>query len=403
METHKSRTLGTIFLLPLLIVGLCTAHFAHAATLATYNFNTAGDLTTYFNNDAGEAYTESSNGGIGDTRSVSVFGQEGIYAAKAGYGPLSTGQTLTESAYFFNNGTDGYGSLGFVDASPSNGTTGVPTAHNLSVRFHGGGGDLYHNNTTAANFNFVGPDLENATWYRVIFSITKEATTDSYSADVQIWKSDSTGALISQKFDGPVNGFVNADLAGKTLYPFFGTGGTNRMSHIDNVEITDSAFIPGPAPLAGSGTQNDPWQVTECMTITDSGYYEIQNAIPDFSGTCINIQASNVTLDGANYTLSGESASEDIGVLVENRDNVVIKNTEVTNVDNAIVGRGVTHMTITNNTILDAVGDSILVEEFEGEGVVTNDTVTISNNIISRDSESDGVQLVRNFSRNYYG
>ena len=273
MKTFCVSASRAVSLLVLLVVGfVISSHVAHAAVLNSYDFNTLGDLTSNFNNDANEAYTEIPDGGISDSRAVNVDGFEGLYAAKTGYAALTTGQTLTLSAYFYNDGGNGYGSLGFVDASPSSQSEGIPsTAHGMTFRFHGGGGSYYRNTTDAADTTW--PGLADATWYRVIFSLTKEATADSYAADVQVWKSDTSGNLIEQVIDAPVIGYVNADLAGQTLYPFFGTGLTDRIVKVDNVEVTDSLFVGTPyAPTfsgAGSGTSIDPYQITTCGQIAE--------------------------------------------------------------------------------------------------------------------------------------
>ncbi len=243
MKTFCASALRAVSLLALLVVGfVMSSQSAHAAVLDSYNFNTETDLGSYFNADLGDTYTESATGGISDSRAVTVDTVEGLYAAKVGYPALNTGETLTISTYFLNNGNNGYGSIGFVDASPTSHTNAIAGDHSMTFRFHGGGGEYYHNNTEAANTSWT-PDLEDGVWYRAIFSLTKEATADSYAADFQLWESDSSGNLITQIIAAPVEGFVNTDLAGQTLYPFFGTAGNDRMVKVDSIEITDTAFV----------------------------------------------------------------------------------------------------------------------------------------------------------------
>ncbi len=419
MKTFCASASRAVSLLALLVVGfVVTSHVAHAAVLDSYDFNTPGDLASYFNNDAGEAYVESVNGGLSDSRGVSVDAQEGLYAAKDGYPELSTGQTLTLSTYFYNDGSSGYGSLGFVDASPSNGSVGVPTAHNLSVVFHGGGGDLYHNGITAANFSFPGGDLENLTWYRVIFSITKESNANSYASNVQFWKSDANGNLITQVFDASVEGFVNADLAGQNLYPFFGTGQTDRIVKVDNVEITDELFVGGPTSLLGSGTENDPWQLSECYDISESGYYKLMSNITDAVETCIEINANDVDLDGDSHSITGGAGDAGIiGIAAQERSGIKIYNitldafedgisflnvsgnSEVsdsifTNMrGNAIGAEGVDQFTISGNIVDGTAADGILIGE-NGPGEVSPSSyVTITGNTISNNTDHDAIQV----------
>jgi parallel beta-helix repeat protein len=68
--------------------------------------------------------------------------------------------------------------------------------------------------------------------------------------------------------------------------------------------------------------------LTTCANLTLANTeYTLQNDITGISGTCFNITANNVTLDGAGYLIDGDDiGTEDSGIKVENVKDVVIKN-----------------------------------------------------------------------------
>jgi hypothetical protein len=161
--------------------------------------------------------------------------------------------------------------------------------------------------------------------------------------------------------------------------------------------------------LPGSGTQQDPYQVSACFTARVSGYYELINSISGVSGNCIEVEANNVYIDGAEYTISAAGGGTAIfsegydGIHISDialdgfTDGIRISNNQgpstITDVeiagmeDDGIELRGVTNMTITGGTIIGSGDDGITVrsyydgdldEDIYNSGVeITN--VTISN------------------------
>jgi parallel beta-helix repeat protein len=67
--------------------------------------------------------------------------------------------------------------------------------------------------------------------------------------------------------------------------------------------------------------------ISDCTTITSPGEYVLTNDIIDSTDTiCIDIQASNVTLDCQGHTIDGIDSSDSIGINVNSVNNVSINN-----------------------------------------------------------------------------
>ncbi|MGC9058640.1 MAG: hypothetical protein ACP5IJ_02305, partial [Candidatus Nanoarchaeia archaeon] len=89
---------------------------------------------------------------------------------------------------------------------------------------------------------------------------------------------------------------------------------------------------------ANVASTNSRIPINDCMNITSSGYYVLNQSIIDSSaGICINISASNVIFDGDGHTINGiysEDEGYTNGIYVYNPSttltNVTIKNVIVT-------------------------------------------------------------------------
>jgi parallel beta-helix repeat protein len=164
-------------------------------------------------------------------------------------------------------------------------------------------------------------------------------------------------------------------------------------------------------PLAGTGTEEDPWQVTQCLTIFESGYYELQNNITDVVGDCIVIEADDVFFNGGEFTISSNGEQENQGVYSLGYDRINISNltieafydgimlydsedSEISYVtvrdsgDDGIDLHGVVGMTISNSTITGSEDDGIEVREYDDEV----DTFIASGNVTFTGLEISGNQ-----------
>ena len=217
---------------------------AQAATLATYDFNNTSDLSTYFTSLSG-SFTNVSNGGISDSGSVSVDTKSDLYGAKAALPKPAVGSGYTISGYFYNDGTGGYGGLGFMDGNAAVEAGGiVQTAASLGVYFHGGGGSFLNDGTIANSMTWDGGDLDNLQWYKMVLSLKRTAPT-TYEMTIQIWIANPDGTLVGKKTERTLTGISSASF-GSTINPYFLTDGSDRFVTVDNIVITDNTINGAP-------------------------------------------------------------------------------------------------------------------------------------------------------------
>ena len=131
--------------------------------------------------------------------------------------------------------------------------------------------------------------------------------------------------------------------------------------------------------LLGSGTEQDPYQVTQCLVITESGYYELQNNITDVIGDCIVIEADDVFIDGANHTISGDVEGGEIAIFSEGYDSISISNITLdTFIDGIRLRNAQGTSVITDVTISDMADDGIELRGVSGM-TISNGTITTIN------------------------
>jgi|GEM_PF-2396603 len=166
-------------------------------------------------------------------------------------------------------------------------------------------------------------------------------------------------------------------------------------------------------PLLGTGTSEDPYQVTQCFDADVSGYYELQNDISGVFGDCITIEADNVFIDGAGHTISsnigdGENAIFGIGydsISVSNitldafDDGIKLYNSQGTSIitdvtisdmaDDGIELRGVSGMTISDSTIADTYDFGLTFRTYNDsfDGEIYNSDIVIQNVVVSGTGE----------------
>ncbi len=135
--------------------------------------------------------------------------------------------------------------------------------------------------------------------------------------------------------------------------------------------------------LPGSGTDLDPYQVTECMNITETGIYEIVN---DINGTqneesyCIRIFSDDVELRANGSTLEaeyGEEESPGDAVYSLNTENVSIKDLVIKGYNNGIYLDAVDGANISGNTLTHNQDWGMYLSRVSGTEVIGNE---ISNN-----------------------
>ncbi|GAB3034012.1 hypothetical protein GCM10025298_23720 [Natronobiforma cellulositropha] len=128
----------------------------------------------------------------------------------------------------------------------------------------------------------------------------------------------------------------------------------------------------------------------DCRVIDQSGEYELGADI-DASGTCIEITADDVTLDGNDHAINGGET----GILVSGASIVTITNVTVTDsATDGIVLDGVDGATVENNTVTDSGRYGIYLEDSTDVVVSGNDLVDNGDGeyreLYPREDEVDG-------------
>ncbi|MCZ7382037.1 MAG: PGF-pre-PGF domain-containing protein [Candidatus Methanoperedens sp.] len=138
--------------------------------------------------------------------------------------------------------------------------------------------------------------------------------------------------------------------------------------------------------VGGAGAATN---VSECGTIiSGSGEYVLNKSLTgDVGSNCISITASNVTLDGAGFTIYNEGGP--YSVYVHDADsitltNVTVKNLKVTNSSEGIKYQNVANGTITNN--------NASLNTCEGITLYSSSNNTLTNNTASSNA-CDGIYL----------
>ncbi|MBI2662033.1 right-handed parallel beta-helix repeat-containing protein [Candidatus Woesearchaeota archaeon] len=129
---------------------------------------------------------------------------------------------------------------------------------------------------------------------------------------------------------------------------------------------------------------NDPTVLTACGSLTsaNTGYTLLNNVVS--SGTCFTIEAANVTLDCAGYTITfGNATGASYGVYV-NQTNVTVKNGIITRTNGSFIqGEGIYYTNAVNGLIFN---NTVLIYGNLSDGVLmagTSHGVNISSNLIT--------------------
>ncbi|MCZ7381595.1 MAG: right-handed parallel beta-helix repeat-containing protein, partial [Candidatus Methanoperedens sp.] len=126
---------------------------------------------------------------------------------------------------------------------------------------------------------------------------------------------------------------------------------TTAGTYYVNVTATSTNFSNRTGSINTTTTVTT--DIGSCGTISAAGTYTLNQNINSAS-TCINITSSNVTLDGAGYTINGTNAASTNGVYVNATNsiiNVTVKNVRSTNWQNGIKYENAHNGSIINNTV----------------------------------------------------
>ncbi len=168
---------------------------------------------------------------------------------------------------------------------------------------------------------------------------------NSYSTGDVMGPRNSVGGFAGQIQDGAIyNSYWDINTSGqetsaggtgkttaemKKLYTFNSFGGNWNIS--GGAEDLNNGY-PYLSWQAGNNSSvwkiaDDPFKLTECGTISSPGVYTLQNDISQVVGTCFNITADNIVLDGNGFSISGNYPNrEGYGIDASGGENLTVKN-----------------------------------------------------------------------------
>src|SRR3989344_4930963 len=168
----------------------------------------------------------------------------------------------------------------------------------------------------------------------------------------------------------------------------------NRNYNASNSSISDGSYTFRVYANDTSGNKNYTegrtfsffnTQLTSCGNLTQANtIYTLQNNITNYAGTCFDIQADNVTLNGNGYTIDGDDSGLDYGVYLFERMNTTVKNVIVTDFYDGIFFQSSPNNTLSNITA-DSNGDI-------GVYLLSSPNNTLSN--ITSNSNGGGVFVI---------
>lgn len=128
------------------------------------------------------------------------------------------------------------------------------------------------------------------------------------------------------------------------------------------------------------------------LTLGNVGYILIQNI--SSAGTCFNILANNITIDGAGYTANYSQSSAGYGINSSGYNNTVIKNLTIvqgslTSGSHAVYILGMESGTIANNTV-QTIGSASYGIFLDTAG---NSNIISGNRIITSNTTADGLRI----------
>jgi hypothetical protein len=167
-------------------------------------------------------------------------------------------------------------------------------------------------------------------------------------------------------------------------YTQVGGGGT-----LDAPDVMEDITITAPTPAepdSGTGTQEDPYIYSECFTADESAYYELGANITGVTGDCIEIEADDVFIDGAGFTIGSDGLQLNQGVETTGYDRISISNITIDQFyDGIYLWDSAGPSTISDVTITNSADDG-----FDLQGVRD---LTISGSTTVSDAADDGIEI----------
>jgi len=134
--------------------------------------------------------------------------------------------------------------------------------------------------------------------------------------------------------------------------------------------------------------------VPDCQSISSSGYYEVNQTI-SAAGTCIHINADDVILDCKLYSITGPGSSG-YGINVTGRNNVTIKNCNVTDFRQGIYFYNTNNSFIENTSSSSNIWNGMIIQSSSNNTLALNTANNNGQDGIKLQSSSNNNTLINN-------
>lgn len=141
------------------------------------------------------------------------------------------------------------------------------------------------------------------------------------------------------------------------------------------VLLVASAVTAASLLAAGSADAQSRTPIDSCTTITEPGTYVLTEDVTNSTAAvCIDVQASDVVIDGDGHTLDGVDGAQTTAVAIESQSNVTVENLVLTEWRIGTELASTTDSTVSNVVVTDTVLGVVLYES--DANTMRNVTVT---------------------------
>jgi len=239
-------------------------------------------------------------------------------------------------------------------------------------------------NTTALNASWSAQDLESGI-RRYLYRIGEDNNSNGiidayfvYNVTSGVWKKGLSGNNTSAWANVDGNTSVTATIDTMNAYRYYielkaeNWAGVAALSRSNGIAITTISGCP--------------------LALGVAGTYTLSSNLSIAGGTCVTIDADDVTLDCQSYTIDGNDTGSTYGINNPGFDDVTVKNCVITNFDSAVYyTTGADSGTIRNNTLTSNVRGVYLSGSSTGNIVANNSIVsnTVSGVLILASSDNN--------------
>jgi len=346
--------------------------------------------------------------GIKVSYNTATIKNGGIY--NFGAGIYSTGNTGNFTNLILNNDTKGISLIGNSNNTLTNMTTNSNT---VGVYISSSSNNIIQDSNISSTTSDVVLDTTstNNIFLNTSYSLSKESV-EAGSSLIRKWYyrsyvNDTGGNPVSNAnllaYDVENNLIANTTTnssgwSNKTgLIEYINSGGTRihydnytiyayNLTYVGNISYNVSLELnklnSAITVSEGNFTGHQP-KIVRCMSLSGGGTLYILSNSLSTTGTCINIQANNITLDLNGFNITGDGGEYDYGINISNYNTTTIRNGGVYNCGDGSFGGGVYLEDSSNNILTNITANSNTNGiYFEGGSNNTLTNITTNSNTI---------------------